>query len=170
MDIALVEPIPLEKAAELPVEIVGGKASRLATLSARGFPVPDGFVLTTAVHERATRVAGEGPEPAAPTLPGELRNSFTEACNRLGFPLIVRSSAVAEDLATASFAGQFESVLHVGSADDGVTAVERCWRAASSLHLSEYRRAQGTADGSVAVLVQRQLAPPRPAWRSGETP
>ena len=35
MDIALVEPIPLEKAAELPVEIVGGKASRLATLPLR---------------------------------------------------------------------------------------------------------------------------------------
>ena len=82
----------------------------------------------------------------------------------------MRSSAVAEDLATASFAGQFESVLHVGSADNGVTAVERCWRAASSMHLSEYRRAHGTADGSVAVLVQRQLAPPSAGVAFGRTP
>ena len=159
MDLALREPIPLEQATRLPVEVVGGKASRLAKLRVRGFAVPDGFVLSTAVHERAVRLAGEGSEPSAPELPEEIRREFIVACDRLGYPLIVRSSAVAEDLASASFAGQFESVLHVGSAVEAMTAVERCWRAASSGHLSDYQRAHGAADGPVALLVQRQLAP-----------
>ncbi|MFD4421219.1 PEP/pyruvate-binding domain-containing protein [Agromyces sp. NPDC058484] len=159
MDTALLEPIPLEHAARLPVEVAGGKASRLATLRARGFMVPDGFVLTTAVHDRATRTVGAERTRTVPTFPEQLRASFVAACDRLGYPLIVRSSAVAEDLAAASFAGQFESVLHVRTADDAIAAVERCWHAASSEHLTDYRRAHGTADGSVALLVQRQLAP-----------
>ena len=170
MDLALGEPIPLEQATRLPVEAIGGKASRLATLRVRGFAVPDGFVLSTAVHDRAVRLAGEGAEPSSPALPDELRGSFIGACDRLGYPLIVRSSAAAEDLASASFAGQFESVLHVGSADEAVTAVERCWRAASSRHLADYQRAHGVANGSVALLVQRQLAPTSAGVAFGRDP
>lgn len=170
MDIVLDGLIPLEQAADLPVEVVGGKAARLATLRVRGFTVPDGFVLTAAVHERATRRDVVGLEQTEPRLPENLRRSFTAACDRLGYPLIVRSSAVAEDLATASFAGQFESVLHVVSAEDAMTAVERCWRAASSRHLAEYRRTRGTPDGSIALLVQRQLAPSSAGVAFGRDP
>ncbi|MFF2496402.1 PEP/pyruvate-binding domain-containing protein [Agromyces sp. NPDC058064] len=156
--------IPLDEAAGLPVGVIGGKALRLAKLRADGRPVPDGFVLSTAVHDRATRSAG------APVLPGELRESFIAACDRLGYPIVVRSSAVAEDLAGSSFAGQFESVLHVASADEAIAAVERCWRAATSEHLAAYRDARRTGDGSLALLVQRQLDPASAGVAFGRDP
>lgn len=159
METALMEPIPLEQAARLPVAVIGGKASRLAILRAAGFAVPDGFVLTTAVFDRVIHPPGAPSGEREPAVPADLRPSLAAACDRLGYPLIVRSSAVAEDLDAASFAGQFESVLHVRTADEAIVAVEQCWRAATSAHLAEYRRAHDSADGSLALLVQRQLAP-----------
>ncbi|MFE6965272.1 PEP/pyruvate-binding domain-containing protein [Agromyces sp. NPDC057679] len=157
--------IPLDEAARLPVELIGGKALRLAKLRANGRVVPDGFVLSAAVHDRATRSPG-----AVPRLPDELREPFAAACDRLGYPIVVRSSAVAEDLAEASFAGQFESVLHVASADDAIAAVERCWRSATSGHLVAYRRARRTGDGQLALLVQRQLSPASAGVAFGRDP
>ena len=170
MHAALMEPIPLERAAHLPVAAVGGKAARLATLRAAGFAVPDGFVLTTAVYDRARDSSSATPSQKAPALPDEVRPSFIASCDRLGYPLIVRSSAVAEDLAAASFAGQFESVLHVRTADEAIAAVERCWRAAASSHLAEYRRTRDSVDGSLALLVQRQLAPESAGVAFGRDP
>lgn len=168
MDTIVLEPIPLDQASGLPIAAIGGKASRLATLRARGFVVPDGFVLTTAVFGRAADSSRAG--AGAPALPDDIRQSFIAACERLGYPLVVRSSAVAEDLAAASFAGQFESVLHVRSADEAIAAVERCWRAAQSAHLAVYRRANHTTDLSLALLVQRQLAPEAAGVAFGRDP
>ena len=170
MDTALLEPIPLERAAHLPIEAVGGKASRLAKLRAAGFAVPDGFVLTTAVHRQATGSASTAPHETTSIVPDDLRPAFIDACDRLGYPIIVRSSAVGEDLATASFAGQFESVLHVHDAEEAIVAVLRCWHAATSAHLAAYRRASATADGSLALLVQRQLAPTSAGVAFGRDP
>ncbi|MFF2388255.1 PEP/pyruvate-binding domain-containing protein [Agromyces sp. NPDC058104] len=157
--------IPLDEAAGLPVGLIGGKALRLAKLRADGRLVPDGFVLSSAVHDRATRSAG-----APAVLPDELRAPFIAACDRLGYPIVVRSSAVAEDLAGSSFAGQFESVLHVASSDEAIAAVERCWRATTSEHLAAYRDARRTGDGSLALLVQRQLAPASAGVAFGRDP
>lgn len=169
MNTTLLELVTLEDAARLPVDAVGGKAARLAALRARGFPVPDGFVLTTAVHQRALRKAQTGRASRA-KLPEELRPAFVAACERLGYPLIVRSSAVAEDLAGASFAGQFESVLHVWSEDAAIAAVEHCWEAATSAHVAEYRRAHQATDGGLALLVQRQLEPASAGVAFGRDP
>jgi len=170
MDVSLMELVPLDQADGLPVQAIGGKAARLATLRTRGYSVPDGFILTTAIHEQAMRRDGDRDEHGAPSFPRGLRRAFADACDRLGYPLIVRSSAVAEDLATASFAGQFESVLDVGDADEAISAAERCWSAASSRHLSEYRRAIGTTGGAVALLVQRQIAPTAAGVAFGRDP
>ena len=62
MDVSLMELVPLDQADGLPVQAIGGKAARLATLRTRGYSVPDGFILTTAIHEQAMRRDGDRDE------------------------------------------------------------------------------------------------------------
>ncbi len=82
----------LDELEDGPAEQAGAKAANLAALMRQGLPVPAGFV-----------VIGKAP--------GE---RIIEAARALGdVPLAVRSSAVAEDLADASFAGQYETFLNV---------------------------------------------------------
>src|SRR5579864_4319107 len=101
------------------VESVGAKAANLGELARAGFPVPDGFVLTTSAFDRflAANALGPGSSPeavAAASLPTDVADALLAAAERLGdVPLAVRSSAVAEDLPDASFAGQYETVLDV---------------------------------------------------------
>jgi pyruvate,water dikinase len=115
---------------------VGGKAANLGELKKAGFNVPDGFV-----------VIGEPPENLAETL------------RALGSgPLAVRSSAVAEDLADASFAGQYETFLNVQGLEPLRKAIGDCRKSASSARVASYRanRAE-TAPVEIAVLVQRMV-------------
>ena len=79
------------------VERVGGKCANLGELTGAGFPVPPGFAVTTAA-------------PAAAA--GELAAAVADAYRALGEPPVaVRSSAVAEDGAEASFAGVQDTYL-----------------------------------------------------------
>lgn len=121
------------------VELAGAKAANLARLMRLGLPVPPGFV-----------VIGEAPA-----------ERILEAARTLGdVSLAVRSSAVAEDLADASFAGQYESVLDVRGGPALLEAVRRCRESAHTARVDRYRSARAaTADDRIAVLVQRMLAP-----------
>lgn len=121
------------------VELVGTKAARLQELLRAGFPVPDGVVLTTAA-------AGD------PAWAEALRAAA--ACLGSG-ELAVRSSAVAEDLAAASFAGLYETVLDV--APEGLeAAVRRVWASADAAPVRGYAGTElAAARPSIAVLVQR---------------
>ncbi len=115
---------------------VGGKAANLGELKRAGFNVPDGFV-----------VIGEPPEDLADTL---------RALG--GGPLAVRSSAVAEDLADASFAGQYETFLNVQGLDQLRKAIGNCRRSASSARVASYRANRAEkAPVEIAVLVQRMV-------------
>jgi rifampicin phosphotransferase len=91
---------------------VGGKAAGLGEMIRAGERVPDGFCLTTAAHR-----TGLVPE-----------QEVLAAYRAMGSPEVaVRSSATAEDLPDASFAGQQETYLNVEGVDDLVAAVRRCW-------------------------------------------
>ncbi len=72
----------------------------------------------------------------------------------------VRSSATAEDTASASFAGMNETFLNVIGADAVVAAVRRCWASLFGTRTVFYRarRGLGRADVDIAVVVQRQVA------------
>src|SRR3972149_8239969 len=118
--------------------LAGAKAANLGDLARAGFPVPDGFVLT-----------GEPDEEA-----------LTAAAALGDIALAVRSSAVAEDLADASFAGQYETVLNVHGADALLAAIRRVRDSARSARVQHYRADRaGAPDGEIAVLGQRMLVP-----------
>ena len=105
---------------------VGGKAANLGELIAAGFRVPDGFCLPTAAYRAATdgrlpasgamvdAVATRTAVLAAP-MPSPVRAAVEQAYARLGTDaaVAVRSSATAEDLPGASFAGQQDTYLNI---------------------------------------------------------
>ena len=91
----------------------------------------------------------------------ELRAEIVRAYERLGEPAVaVRSSATAEDLAEASFAGQQDSFLNVQGSAALLTAVVDCWASLWTSRALAYRERQGIApeDVSLAVVVQTLVA------------
>ncbi|HYM46320.1 MAG TPA: phosphoenolpyruvate synthase [Solirubrobacteraceae bacterium] len=80
-----------------------------------------------------------------------------------GALVAVRSSATAEDTASASFAGMNETFLGIRGAEETIDAVRRCWRSLFGSRTVYYRsrRGYGQADMDIAVVVQRQLASTR---------
>ena len=135
------------------VSLVGGKAANLSRLARIYHRVPDGFCIPVTLMNEAH--------------PLDLRNeiiasiSALMACHRLpDFIAAVRSSAVDEDGATASFAGQHETYLNIVGADAIIQAMTRCWASARSERALEYRRKQGLSVErlQLAVLVQQLVA------------
>ncbi|WP_017595331.1 PEP/pyruvate-binding domain-containing protein [Nocardiopsis potens] len=126
------------------IGLVGGKAAGLGEMIAAGERVPPGFCLTTEAHR-----AGAIPEDA-----------LARAYERLGGgPVAVRSSATAEDLPDASFAGQQDTILNVEGVEELVDAVRRCWESLDSERAVAYRR-DNEIDGDdvhMAVVVQRMV-------------
>ncbi|GGS73501.1 rifamycin-inactivating phosphotransferase [Streptomyces griseoviridis] len=171
----------------------GGKAAHLGELvGIDGIRVPDGFCVTTdafraalagapAVDGLLDRSARTDPDDVetvralgarlrraveeAP-VPESLAAEVTGALARLGErdAYAVRSSATAEDLPTASFAGQHDSYLNVVGAEEVVRHIRRCWASLFSERAVRYRRRGGVDDRTVrmAVVVQR-MADPRAA-------
>lgn len=131
--------IRLDEASEAAVEEIGHKASTLARLWNTGIPIPDGVILTTPW-------VGEASDE-------ELRRVLEDVFARLGAPLAVRSSALAEDTEERSFAGQYETVLSVDNLDDIIDAVHTVARSSET----ERVRAYGTGGPEVAVLMQRMV-------------
>src|SRR3990172_2222159 len=135
------------------VTLVGGKAANLSRLARMYRRVPDGFSLPVTVMDEAH--------------PLDLRDEITAAisdlmaCHSLPeFVVAVRSSAVDEDGAGASFAGQHETYLTIVGVDSIIQAVTRCWESARSERALEYRRKQGISVErlQIAVLVQQLVA------------
>lgn len=146
------------------VERAGTKATNLAELVRAGFPVPDGFVLTTSAFDRFLATNAFGPDISQEAvitamLPTDVAEALLAAADALGdIPLAVRSSGVAEDLPGASFAGQYETVLDVHGEEALMSAVQRVFASAFSHHVTIYHATQGQhARGRMAVLVQHQV-------------
>jgi phosphohistidine swiveling domain-containing protein len=108
--------------------LLGTKAASLARLLGAGFPVPPGVVVTAAAATDWDHGCA-GLRPAAAQLGGGQAQR-----------LAVRSSASAEDLAGASFAGQYETVLDA-SLDELPDAVRRVFDSAASARVAAYRQA-----------------------------
>src|SRR3989454_9289776 len=114
----------------------GGRGANLGELRRAHFPVPDGFVITTAAYALAAEsagVTGETPATArvrlaASPVPAGIADAVREAYRALGAPAVaVRSSATAEDLPDASFAGQQDTILGGAGGDGGREAGRQGW-------------------------------------------
>ena len=129
-------------------ELYGAKAVGLGDALRAGLPVPPGVAL--AGPEVDLIASGEAVATSA----------LLEAARALPTPMAVRSSAVGEDSAGASFAGQHITVLNVPSAEDVETAVREVWWSANSDSAITYRKRLGVfARPSVGVVVQSLLQP-----------
>ncbi len=144
-------PFSLDDDAATDPSRAGRKAATLARLRRAGHEVPGGVVLPVA----ATAAMGEDDDPEL--LPDATREILTHAIAALGGTVAVRSSAVAEDLPGASWAGQYDSVLGVRTPSELWAAVRRCVASARSLRASAYAQRRGCAPSAIAVLVQRQV-------------
>jgi pyruvate,water dikinase len=138
--------VPLEDARD--DSLFGAKAVGLGEAARSGIPLPPGVALSGAVVDA---VAG-GDDKAIDTVRALVRP--------LGGPLAVRSSAVDEDGADASFAGQHLTLLNVPSADDVSSALREVWWSANSDSAITYRQRVGLfTRPSVGVVVQALLDP-----------
>jgi pyruvate,water dikinase len=169
--------LPLLRLGRGDLGIAGGKGANLGELVRAGFPVPPGFVVTTAAYDRVVEHAGldetiarvlrdehggaaiRSAFEAAP-IPPEIEREVLAAYERLGQgPVAVRSSATAEDLPRAAFAGQHESFLNVRGTDALLDAVRRCWASLWTDRAIAYRTRLGLDQRAVklAVVVQRMV-------------
>jgi pyruvate,water dikinase len=99
-------------------------------------------------------------------IPRDLQDTVSQAyaalCQRLGIadvPVAVRSSGVAEDLPTASFAGQYETHLNVRGKEDLLDKLKRCWASLFTTRAISYRikNNMGFWAGSISVAVQKMV-------------
>ncbi|MFG1673790.1 rifamycin-inactivating phosphotransferase [Micromonospora sp. NPDC049282] len=175
---------------ETQVAVVGGKGAHLGALSrTEGVRVPAGFCVTTdafrrgvaggpALDERLDRLAGLGPDDREAigavsaeirraveetAVPGDVAAAVTRALTDLGEhgAYAVRSSATAEDLPTASFAGQQDTYLNVVGPAAVLAHVSRCWASLFTERAVTYRLRNGIDHRAVrmAVVVQRMVLP-----------
>ncbi|HWT33424.1 MAG TPA: PEP/pyruvate-binding domain-containing protein [Microbacterium sp.] len=149
------------------VATAGGKGANLGELVRAGIRVPPGFVVTTVAYRRVA--AGLTPdadgaalreELGAVALPADLAAEITAAYEALGGGAVaVRSSATAEDLPGAAFAGQQDTLLGVTGTDELLAAVRSCWVSLWNERAVAYRARLGIAasDVAIAVVVQRMV-------------
>jgi hypothetical protein len=138
--------VPFSKARE--TSLYGSKAVGLGDAVRQGLPVPRGVALSGDLVE----AIASGDEKAI--------EKVMKAVANLPAPFAVRSSAVDEDGAAASFAGQHLTVLNVHSAADVPSAVREVWWSANSDSAITYRQRVGLFNRpSVGVVVQTLLNP-----------
>ncbi|BCJ75330.1 putative phosphoenolpyruvate synthase [Catellatospora sp. IY07-71] len=170
--------------------VVGGKAAHLGVLSRiEGIRVPGGFCVTTdafrqvmaqapALGDQLGRLSRLNPDDRESirtlsaeirrtveriAVPDELAAAITGALARHGehAAYAVRSSATAEDLPTASFAGQQDTYLNVIGPEAILDHVSRCWASLFTERAVTYRLRNGIDHRTVhmAVVVQRMVFP-----------
>lgn len=175
------------RASDLP--LVGGKGANLGEMTQAGFPVPPGFCVTTDAFHRFMQASGRaeaiyaslealaaddvegvrrvGQEVRASLLtvplPAEVEDAILAAWQALGTQdsYAVRSSATAEDLPDASFAGQQDTYLNVKGQEHLLESVRACWVSLFTDRAILYRAQNGFShrDVYLSVVVQRMIFP-----------
>ena len=168
------------------IGLVGGKGANLGELTRAAIPVPPGFVVTADTYFRFIQVNALEPllkkelfgldihdsrqlnaraasirqRIIEAPMPRHIAEEIKDAYRELGEgPVAVRSSATAEDLPEASFAGQQSTFLNVVGAENVVKAVQACWASLFEGRAIFYREEAGYDHTKVglAVPVQRMV-------------
>ena len=132
--------------------LAGGKGSMLAKLYKSGYPVPDGFViLSTAFDDHGLVDAARE----------KLLSHYNQLINSSPTGKVaVRSSALAEDSAKASYAGKFETILNIASETGLYAAIQAVFDSGKSESVKTYTDATGqSGTQTMAVVVQHMLDP-----------
>ncbi|MEM0203140.1 MAG: pyruvate, water dikinase [Archaeoglobaceae archaeon] len=171
------------------IPVVGGKAANLGELMRIEIPVPDGFVVDARafkdfisstglkdkiypllrnlnventeelnrVSEEIRRMVSEAKMPK--DIEMEIRKAYRELGDGKDVFVAIRSSATAEDLPDASFAGQQDTYLNVKGEDNVVEKVKACWGSLFTPRAIYYRVQKGFRheDVSIAVVVQKMV-------------
>ena len=145
--------------------LTGGKAAGLHQLLTAGLPVPPGYVIPLPVFDAHLPAADPARKPERPTITEDLHTTLARIYRELspnGEAVVVRSSAIGEDGAQASFAGQHATYYYVdaGSIDK---AVVDCWLSLWSEQALDYRAGREAGTFGMAVIIQRMVQ----AERSG---
>ncbi|HMK45645.1 MAG TPA: phosphoenolpyruvate synthase, partial [Methanocella sp.] len=168
---------------------VGGKGANLGELTKAGFPVPAGFCITTQAYRSFISTSVEMPglfnllDRVSPDdleqiralghrirehlkalpIPEAVRSDIVEAWRRTGEgkAYAVRSSATAEDLPTASFAGQQDTYLNISGEGPLLRGVQSCWASLFTDRAIAYRAKNGFGHRSVqlSVVIQQMIFP-----------
>jgi pyruvate,water dikinase len=163
--------------------IVGGKGANLGEMTQAQIPVPPGFIVSAHTYTRFLEQSGLRPTIEkllshldyndsallqrvseevkslirSTPVPQEIAAEIKKAYRELGEgPVAVRSSATAEDLSEASFAGQQATFLNVVGEDALVDAVRACWASLFEARAIFYRADKGFEHMRVAIAVPVQ--------------
>ncbi|NVO66532.1 phosphoenolpyruvate synthase [Methanofollis tationis] len=178
----------LEAISKDDIPLVGGKGASLGEMASVGLPVPKAFVVTAqafrkflvqtgledSLFDLLTDVDVENSEELEDVsrnvknlvldakMPDDIREEIIQAYGKMGpdnMVVAVRSSATAEDLPDASFAGQQETYLNIRGDAAVVEAVQMCWASLYGARAIYYRAKQGFDDRTVniAVVVQQLI-------------
>ncbi|MCL2149583.1 MAG: phosphoenolpyruvate synthase [Dehalococcoidia bacterium] len=169
------------------IPLVGGKGANLGEMTRSQIPVPPGFIVTANAYYDFVEKSALAPNISAilqnidpedskvlqqasnqikqlimeATMPEATAQAIREAYQKMGDGLVaVRSSATAEDLPEASFAGQQSTFLNIVGADQVARAVQECWASLFEARAIYYREQQHFDHFKVgiAVPVQRMVA------------
>jgi len=163
----------------------GPKAANQARLGHAGLPIPEGFCLDVAAYQRQLEYLGllDAAHNAATMTGVEARRFVSEVriglfdspivedvldplleawhdlVGKTGDRAVVRSSALSEDLADSSFAGQYESFLDIDNEDDFLTAVRACWAALWSPRALRYMESHkiDLVDTAMGLCIQELI-------------
>ena len=176
--------VGLDDPAAADAALVGGKGAGLRRLVALDARVPTGFVVSTTAFAAAMEGAEDleaslrdvGPDTPVDVLEqaagrareallaasrsGPVLEAVREAYTTLVGPdtrVAVRSSAVGEDAAGASFAGEHDTYLEIRGPDAVADAVARCWASLYTARAISYRQRAGGDAGAMAVVVQEMV-------------
>ncbi|MCX6707935.1 MAG: phosphoenolpyruvate synthase, partial [Candidatus Woesearchaeota archaeon] len=167
------------------IPLVGGKGANLGELASMGLPVPDGFVITAKAYDRFITEAGikdkirkmlKGLDVEdtgrlnktaedirnmimGSKLPSYLIDEIKKNYKPIDDFVAVRSSATAEDLPDASFAGQQETFLNRKGNKDVLEAVQRCFASLFTPRAIYYREKNNFPHEKVflAVVIQKMV-------------
>jgi pyruvate,water dikinase len=162
--------------------LVGGKGANLGEMTQAQVPVPPGFIVTAGAYFRFLETSGLRPKIEKmlagldhrnndalqkasqqikqaiidTPMPAELAGQIRDAYRKLGGAVAVRSSATAEDLPSASFAGQQSTFLNIEGEDNVVGAVRACWASLFEARAIFYRVENGFEHMKVGIAVPVQ--------------
>jgi pyruvate,water dikinase len=165
------------------IATAGGKGANLGEMASAGIPIPPGFIVVTDAYHRflkegnltgriekllgrididnnrqLNRTAASIRRLILNTeMPSQTAKEIEAAYEELGHGLVaVRSSATAEDLPQASFAGQQSTFLNIQGKDELIGAVKKCWASLFEARAIYYRTQYGFDHFSVAIAVPVQ--------------